>query len=217
MGVISRGERIDGRWKTRRKSFPSTKKIKREGKRRISAASFFYKANNPTKRSLEEAKFDLLDPFALFSPFSESEAKRIANKRSRNVDLTLLVSREGGEGRASNGSSRPRNEKATRNLAGRRCSGAPSNTIFAIGSSGDGRIPPLAAPIDRRVGFVVGRRGSEFSACPCEKHRREPTVVIDFRGARTHAYAPFPLFPPFLSPLATYADCRNLSRELIGV
>lgn len=102
MGVISRGERIDGRWKTRRKSFPSTKKIKREGKRRISAASFFYKANNPTKRSLEEAKFDLLDPFALFSPFSESEAKRIANKRSRNVDLTLLVSREGGkEGRAT--------------------------------------------------------------------------------------------------------------------
>lgn len=96
MGVISRGERIDGRWKTRRKSFPSTKKIKREGKRRISAASFFYKANNPTKRSLEEAKFDLLDPFALFSPFSESEAKRIANKRSPNVDLTLLVSREGG-------------------------------------------------------------------------------------------------------------------------
>lgn len=115
------------------------------------------------------------------------------------------------------GSSRPRNEKATRNLAGRRCSGAPSNTIFAIGSSGDGRIPPLAPPIDRRVGFVVGRRGSEFSACPCEKHRREPTVVIDFRGARTHAYAPVPLFPPFLSSLATYADCRNLSRELIGV
>lgn len=26
-----------------------------------------------------------------------------------------------------------------------------------MGSSGDGRIPPLAPPIDRRVRFVVGR------------------------------------------------------------